>query len=65
MEKIQDFNGLQYPFTTHPILKKAYDANNVEHATSTHRIDHDMFPGLIALPQNDDDIRKALKYAKE
>jgi hypothetical protein len=65
METIQDFKGLQYPFTTDPIPRKAYDANNVEYATSTHQIDHDMFPGLIAFPQNDDDIQKTVKYAKD
>ncbi|KAL8827101.1 MAG: hypothetical protein Q9170_007147 [Blastenia crenularia] len=64
METIQDFKGLQYPFTTDPIQRKAYDANNVEYATSSHQIDHDMFPGLITLPQNDEDIQKAVKYAK-
>lgn len=65
METIQDFRGLQYPFTTDPILKHAYDANNVEYATLSYQIDHDMFPGLIAFPQNDDDIQKAVKYAKD
>lgn len=64
METIQDFNGLQYPLTSDPILRKAYDANNVVYATSTHQIEHDMFPGLIAFPQNDGDIQKAVKYAK-
>ena len=64
MEKIQDFKGLQFPHTTDPILRKVYDANNVEYATSTHQVDHDMFPGLIVLPQNDDDIQNAVKYAK-
>ena len=65
METIQDFKGLQYPFTTDPVLRKAYDANNVEYATSTHQIDHNMFPALIAFPQNDDDIQKVVKYAKD
>lgn len=65
MEKIQDFNGLQYSLTSDPIARKAYDANNVEYATSTYQVDHDMFPGLIALPRNDDDIQKAVKYAKD
>lgn len=65
METIQDFNGLQYPFSNDPILKKKYEDNNVEYATSTHQIDHDMFPGLIAFPQSDDDIQKAVKYAKD
>ncbi|KAL8831336.1 MAG: hypothetical protein Q9191_000923 [Dirinaria sp. TL-2023a] len=65
METIQDFKGLQYPFTTDPIPRKQYDANNVEYATSSHQIDHDMFPGLIAIPQNDDDIQRAIKYAKD
>ncbi|KAJ9614036.1 hypothetical protein H2200_002172 [Cladophialophora chaetospira] len=65
MERIQDFAGLQFPFTIDPIGRKAYDANNVEYATSTHQIDHDMFPGLIAFPRNDGDIQQAVKYAKQ
>ena len=64
MERIQDFAGLQFPFTIDPVERKAYDANNVEYATSSHQIDHDMFPGLIAFPRNDDDIQQAVKYAK-
>ncbi|KAI4234330.1 MAG: hypothetical protein L6R40_006807 [Gallowayella cf. fulva] len=65
METIQDFRGLQYPFTTDPVPRKQYDANNVEYATSTHQVDHDMFPGLIAFPHNDEDIKKAVTYAKD
>ena len=64
VERIQDFAGLQFPLTTDPLARKTYDANNEEYATSTHQIDHDMFPGLIALPQGDDDIQRAVKYAK-
>ncbi|KAL8942233.1 MAG: hypothetical protein Q9211_001477 [Gyalolechia sp. 1 TL-2023] len=65
METIQDFKGLQYPFTTDPIAREKYDANNVVYATSSHQIDHNMFPGLIVLPLNDDDIQKAIQYAKD
>lgn len=64
MESIQDFTGLQFPLTVDPIPRKQYDAHNVQYATSTYQHDHDMFPGLIALPQNDNDIQKAVKYAK-
>ncbi|KAK0510058.1 hypothetical protein JMJ35_007452 [Cladonia borealis] len=64
METIQDFTGLQYPLTKDPIQRKTYDDHNVEYATSSHQKDHDMFPGLIAMPKNDDDIIRAIKYAK-
>lgn len=65
METIQDFNGLQYAFTTDPIQRVTYDANNVEYATSTYQADHDMFPGLIAFPKNDGDIQSAVRYARD
>ncbi|KAI9696672.1 MAG: hypothetical protein M1820_008046 [Bogoriella megaspora] len=64
MKTIQNFKGPQYQLATDPISRRAYDANNVEYATSTHQIDHNMLPGLIALPQDEDDIQKAVKYAK-
>lgn len=64
MEHIQDFTGQQYQYTADPSKRQEYDKNNVEYATSSHQIDHDMFPGLIAFPQNDEDIQKAVKYAK-
>ncbi|KAI4168606.1 MAG: hypothetical protein LQ343_006270 [Gyalolechia ehrenbergii] len=65
METILDFKGLQYPYSTDPIARKRYNANNVAYATSSHQIDHNMFPGLIVFPQNDSDIQKAVKYAKD
>ena len=65
MERIQDFQGLQYPLTADPVERHAYDTNNIEYATSSHLIDHDMFPGLIVFPQNDLDIQKTVKYAKD
>lgn len=65
MESILDFHGLQLPLTTDPIGKHNYDEHNVQYATTTHQIDHDMFPGLIAFPKNDEDIRKAVKYARD
>ncbi|KAI4185719.1 MAG: hypothetical protein L6R41_003945 [Letrouitia leprolyta] len=64
METIQDFKGLQYPFATEGIAKQKYDANNVVYATSSHQIDHDMFPGLIVLPKGDSDIQQAVRHAK-
>lgn len=64
-ETIQDFTGPQFPFSTTGAEKLKYEANNVQYATSTHQQDHSMFPGLIALPKNDDDIQKAVRYARD
>lgn len=64
METIQDFQGLQFPNAADPVNKHLYDVNNVEYATSSYQVDHDMFPGLIALPAGDEDIKRAVKYAK-
>jgi FAD/FMN-containing dehydrogenase len=36
----------------------------MEYATSSYQVDHDMFPGLIALPAGNEDIKRAVKYAK-
>lgn len=65
MATMQDFQGLQFAFTEDPILRKTYNDNNNDYATSSHQIDHDMFPGLIALPKNDQDIQNALKFARD
>jgi hypothetical protein len=64
VERIQDFGGLQYPFSTEGVSKVIYDAANTEYATSSHQKDHDMFPGLIAVPNGDDDIKSAIRFAK-
>ncbi|KAJ7192804.1 hypothetical protein GGX14DRAFT_593844 [Mycena pura] len=35
-----------------------------QYALSTYELDHDMNPGLIVQPQNKDDIKRAIAYAK-
>lgn len=64
MATIQGFKGLQYPRSADPILQQAWKNNNYQYATSTHEVDHDMHPALIVQPNNDDDIKAAIKYAK-
>lgn len=44
---------------------KTYQVVSWQYASSTHRADHDMNPALIIQPHNKDDIKLALRYAKE
>ena len=60
MQRIQDFVGAQYFFK-----ESGYDERNWEYASSSHQQDHNMFPGLIAYPENDEDIQGALLYAND
>lgn len=65
MATIQNVKGLQFPRSSDPKLLQAYRNNNYQYATSTHQIDHDMNPGLIIQPKDDDDIIAAVKHAKK
>jgi FAD/FMN-containing dehydrogenase len=65
MATIQDFSGLQYPRSEEPLLDQAWRNNNYQYATSTHQVDHDMHPGLIVQPKNEQDIIAAVRYAKD
>ena len=64
MAQIQGINGVQYVRSADPILAQAYNNNNYQYATTSHAIDHDMNPGLIVQPKNDEDIVAVVKYAK-
>lgn len=44
---------------------QTYQVVSWQYASSTHRAKHDMNPALIIQPQNKDDIKLALRYAKE
>ncbi|KAJ7210874.1 hypothetical protein GGX14DRAFT_625091 [Mycena pura] len=43
---------------------KDYDRAHLQYATSTHRVDHGMNPGLVVQPRSKDDIKKVIAYAK-
>src|ERR1700761_6591220 len=43
---------------------KDYPLGQWQYASSTHRVDHDMNPGLIIQPRSKDDIKKVIAYAK-
>lgn len=60
MAFIQGITGKQYVRGT-----EAHTTASWQYATSTHRLDHDMNPALVIQPKNKDDIKLALKYAKE
>ena len=60
MATIQDISGRQYVRGT-----EAHTDASYQYATSTHKVDHDMNPALVIQPKNKNDIKVALKYAKE
>lgn len=44
---------------------QTYQVASYQYASSTHRADHDMNPALIIQPHNKEDIKLALRYARE
>ena len=60
MATVQGVSGKQYVRGT-----AAYTTASWQYATSTHKIDHDMNPALVIQPKDKNDIKLALKYAKE
>lgn len=60
MATIQGIGGKQYVRGT-----EAYTDASYQYASSTHKIDHDMNPALVIQPKNKDDIKLALKYARD
>ncbi|KAF4962454.1 hypothetical protein FSARC_9483 [Fusarium sarcochroum] len=64
MFKISDFQGMQYSRDGASIGKKDYEFFNQQYATSSYQKEHDMFPSLIVQPKADEDIIKAVQWAK-
>ncbi|KAM5343986.1 hypothetical protein ACJ41O_012523 [Fusarium nematophilum] len=64
MVRIQDFEGMQYSRDGTDSEKLDYEFFNQQYATSTHQKDHDMFPDLIVQPKRDEDVIKAVNWAR-
>lgn len=65
MVQIQDVEGMQYSRDGAPSQQQDYAFFNQQYATSTHAIDHNMFPSLIVQPKGDGDVVKAVNWARE
>ncbi|KIW62709.1 hypothetical protein PV04_10853 [Phialophora macrospora] len=60
MQKIPEFTGPQFPFSTDPRLARSYaDVHR------TLKLDQNMPPAVIALPRHAQDVRTAIKYARQ
>lgn len=62
MFKIQDFQGMQYSRNG---TSQDYSYFNEQYATSTYQLEHDMNPALIVQPKEDEDVIKAVNWARE
>ncbi|OLN83440.1 FAD-linked oxidoreductase-like protein 1 [Colletotrichum chlorophyti] len=65
MARIQDFEGLQYSRNGDEFEKLDYAFFNQQYATSSYQAERGMDPELIVRPKNDDDVVKAVKYARK
>ncbi|KAM6505264.1 hypothetical protein FSOLCH5_014496 [Fusarium solani] len=65
MARIKDFEGMQYSRDGTPAQKQDYAYFNQQYATSTHQDDHSMYPDLIVQPKQDEDVIKAVIWARE
>src|SRR5436190_1724894 len=62
---IEGLEGMQYPRDGSDIEKLDYAFFNQQYATSTHQKDHNMYPSLIVRPKGDEDIIKAVTWARK
>ncbi|WQF76647.1 Putative oxygen oxidoreductase covalent FAD-binding, FAD-binding domain, PCMH-type [Colletotrichum destructivum] len=65
MARIQDFQGMQYSRTGDELEQQDYAFFNQQYATSTYQKDHDMNPDLIVRPKHDEDVIRAVNWARE
>ena len=56
---------MQYPREGSPAEQQDYSFFNQQYATSTHQKDHDMYPDLIVQPKDDEDVIRAVNWARE
>ncbi|CAM1506222.1 Fc.00g058630.m01.CDS01 [Cosmosporella sp. VM-42] len=61
MVQIQDFEGMQYSRDG----SLDYSYFNQQYASSSHQVDHDMNPDLIVQPKQDEDVIKAVNWARQ
>ncbi|KAF5589320.1 6-hydroxy-D-nicotine oxidase [Fusarium pseudoanthophilum] len=66
MFKIKDFQGMQYSRdTSSQFGQKDYKFFNQQYATTSYQTEHDMNPALIAQPKEDEDVIKAVQWARD
>ncbi|WYZ40939.1 hypothetical protein EsH8_IV_001280 [Colletotrichum jinshuiense] len=64
MVRIQGFEGMQYSRVGDEFEEQDYAFFNQQYATSTYQKDHDMNPDLIVRPKHDEDVVKAVNWAR-
>ncbi|KAK1623839.1 FAD binding domain-containing protein [Colletotrichum phormii] len=65
MVRIEDFEGMQYSRVGDESEMQEYAFFNQQYATSTYQKEHDMNPDLIVRPQNDQDVIRAVNWARK
>ncbi|KAF4338111.1 6-hydroxy-D-nicotine oxidase [Fusarium beomiforme] len=66
MFKIKDFQGMQYSRDTSSVFgQKDYKYFNQQYATTSYQTEHDMNPALIVQPKEDEDVIKAVQWARD
>ncbi|GKT47689.1 FAD-linked oxidoreductase [Colletotrichum spaethianum] len=65
MPRIQAFEGMQYSRTGDELEQQDYAFFNQQYATSTYQKEHDMNPDLIVRPKHDEDVIRAVNWARE
>ncbi|KAF5648856.1 6-hydroxy-D-nicotine oxidase [Fusarium sp. NRRL 25303] len=66
MLKIKDFQGMQYSRdTSSQFGQKDYKFFNQQYATTSYQTEHDMNPALIVQPKEDEDVIKAVQWARD
>jgi len=64
MVRIQGFEGFQYSRDGDEFEQRDYAFFNQQYASSTHKRDRGMDPDLIVRPKHDDDVIKAVNFAR-
>lgn len=65
MYNITGLQGMQYPREGDAFQVKDYAYFNQQYASSSYQQDHDMNPALIVQPKDDDDVVKAVRWARK
>ncbi|KAF4830666.1 FAD-linked oxidoreductase [Colletotrichum tropicale] len=65
MARIQDFEGMQYSRTGDDAEQLDYAFFNQQYASSTYQKEHDMNPSLIVRPKHDEDVIRAVNWARD
>ncbi|KAH0296361.1 FAD-binding domain-containing protein, partial [Aureobasidium melanogenum] len=65
MYNIAGLQGMQYPREGDAFQAKDYAYFNQQYASSSYQKEHDMNPALIVQPKDDDDVVRAVRWARE